>query len=192
MPRYSIPIRVKVLLTVLLLIMLVMSLNTSTMATLFRDDKTTYIRDLTAVMAIHVAEEADALLRSYVADMRAFGDVVYDPDLDPDTKQEVIQNLFRNYADIVAIAARRGDADTVTAFDTNDLTRLDISRAALLEYRNEHPLPQTMTRELDVKMEYLRDGVSLLRLTLEVPATDDWVGYVLAAWGQPGRLVAAP
>ena len=109
MPRLSFPIRVKVLLTVLLLIMLVMSLNTSTMATLFRDDKTTYIRDLTAVMAMHAAEEADALLRGYVANMSTFGDVIYDPELDPGTKQDVIQNLFRNYADIVAIAARRGN-----------------------------------------------------------------------------------
>jgi hypothetical protein len=113
MPQFSFPIRMKVLVTVLLLIMLVMSLNTSTMATLFRKDKTTYIRDLTSVMAIHVAEEADALLRGYVANMRAFGDVIYDPELDPGTKQDVIQNLFRNYADIVAIAARRGDDNGV-------------------------------------------------------------------------------
>ncbi|MCP4301270.1 MAG: HAMP domain-containing protein [Gammaproteobacteria bacterium] len=190
MSRFSFPIRVKVLLTVLLLIMLVMSLNTSTMATLFRDDKTTYIRDLTAVMAIHVAEEADALLRSYVANMRAFGDVIYDPNLDPDTKQEVIQSLFRNYADIVAIAARRGDADPVTAFDTSDLTRLDISRSTLLEYRNEHPLPQNMSQELDVKMEYLSDGVSLLRLMIEVPATGTRESYTLAASIHPARLAA--
>ena len=190
MPRNTFPLRVKVLLTVLLLIMLVMSLNTSTMATLFRDDKTTYIRDLTAVMAIHVAEEADALLRSYVASMRAFGDVIYDADLDPDTKREVIQSLFRNYTDIVAIAARRGDADTVTAFDSNDLARLKISRSALLEYRDQHPLPQNVSQELDVKMEYLAEGVSLLRVTIQVPATDATESYVLAASIHPGRLAA--
>jgi two-component system NtrC family sensor kinase len=190
MPRLSFPIRVKVLLTVLLLIMLVMSLNTSTMATLFRDDKTTYIRDLTAVMAIHVAEEADTLLRGYVSNMRAFGDVIYDPELDPGTKQEVIQSLFRNYVDIVAIAARRGNADPVTAFDTSALTRLDISRSALLEYRNENPLPQDLARELDVKMEYLSNGASLLRLTIGVPATDTRESYTLAASVHPARLAA--
>ena len=54
--------------------MVVMSLNTSTLANLFRDDKTTYIRDLTAVMAIHVAEESETLLRNYVSNMQAFGD----------------------------------------------------------------------------------------------------------------------
>ena len=190
MPLLRFPIRVKVLLTVLLLIMLVMSLNTSTMATLFRDDKTTYIRDLTAVMAMHAAEEADALLRGYVANMRAFGDVIYDPELDPGTKQEVIQSLFRNYSDIVAIAARRGNADPVTAFDASALTRLDISRSTLLEYRNENPLPQDLALELDVKMEHLRDGASLLRLTIEVPATDTRESYTLAASVDPARLAA--
>ncbi len=191
MPRFRFPLRVKVLLTVLLLIMLVMSLNTSTMATLFRDDKTTYIRDLTAVMASHVAEEADSLLRHYLANMQAFGDVIYDTSLDPDTKQDVIQNLFRNYRDIVAIAARRGNGEPVTAFDSNDLTRLDISRATLLEYRNEHPLPQISGKKLDVKMEHFDGGISLLRLMVAVPATDDREAFTLAASINPARLAAA-
>ena len=191
MPRFSFPLRVKVLLTVLLLIMIVMSLNTSTMATLFRDDKTTYVRDLTAVMASHVAEEADSLLRHYVANMQAFGDVIYDTDLDPDTKQEVIQSLFRNYRDIVAIAARRGDGEPVTAFDTNSLTRLDVSRATLLEYRNENPLPQLQDKGLDVKMEHFDGSVSLLRLMVDVPATDNTEAFTLAASINPARLAAA-
>jgi len=191
MLRFTFPLRLKVLLTVLLLIMLVMSLNTSTMATLFRDDKTTYIRDLTAVMASHVAEEADTLLRHYVANMQAFGDVVYDAELDPDTKQDVIQNLFRNFRDIVAIAARRGNGDPVTAFDVNDLTRLDISRTTLLEYRNDNPLPLLKGKGLDVKMEHFGGGVRLLRLMIEVPATDVREAFTLAASINPSRLAAA-
>ncbi|MGI9262464.1 MAG: ATP-binding protein [Woeseiaceae bacterium] len=191
MPRFRFPIRVKVLLTVLLLIMVVMSLNTSTMANLFRDDKTTYIRDLTAVMAIHVAEESETLLRNYVSNMQAFGDVIYDPDLDSITKQEVIQNLFRNYQDIVAITARRGVADPVTAFDTSDLTRLDVSRAALIEHRDANPLPQTLSQRLDVRLETIREDLSLLRLMIEVPATESREAFTLAARIKPDRLASA-
>lgn len=191
MPRFRFPIRVKVLLTVLLLIMVVMSLNTSTMANLFRDDKTTYIRDLTAVMAIHVAEESETLLRHYVSNMQAFGDVIYDPDLEPMTKQEVIQNLFRNYQDIVAITARRGDGNPVTAFDTSELTRLDVSRAALLEYRDVNPLPRSLSGRLDVKLEYIRKDLSLLRLMIEVPATESREAFTLAASIKPDRLASA-
>jgi signal transduction histidine kinase len=102
----------------------------------------------------------------------------------------VIQNLFRNYADIVAIAARRGDDDPVTAFDTSDLTRLDISRSVILDYRNEHPLPQNLSEEIDVEMEYLSDGVNLLRLTIEVAATTNRESYTLAASIHPARLAA--
>lgn len=191
MPRFRFPIRVKVLLTVLLLIMVVMSLNTSTMANLFRDDKTTYIRDLTAVMAIHLAEESESLLRNYVSNMQAFGDVIYDPDLDSNTKQEVIENLFRNYQDIVAITATRGDADPVTAFDTTDLTRLDVSRAALLEYREANPLPRSVSQRLDVKLEHIRKDLSLLRLMIDIPATDGREAFTLAASIKPERLAAA-
>lgn len=191
MSRFGFPIRVKVLLTVLLLIMVVMGLNTSTMASLFRKDKTTYIRDLTAVMAIHVAEEAEVLLRSYAANMRTFGDVIYDPMLDPATKQAVIQNLFRNYHDIVAIAARRGDAEPVTAFDATALTRLDLSRAAFLDFRAANPLPEAVPNTLDVKLERIRGGVNLLRLMIEVPASESTESYMLAASIRPAKLRAA-
>ena len=190
MSRFSFPIRVKVLLTVLLLIMVVMSLNTSTMANLFRKDKTTYIRDLTAVMAIHLAEESDALLRAYAANMRVFGDVIYDTDLDPETKQDVIRNLFRNYQDIVAIAARRGDAELITAFDTNALDRLNISRSELLTYRRENPLPATLEQALDVSAERVKDGTSLLLLIIETPATETRESFMLAASINPARLLA--
>lgn len=190
MPRFSFPIRVKVLLTVLMLIMIVMSLNTSTMAGLFRSDKTAYIRDLTVVMAIHTAEEADALLRNYVANMQAFGDVIYDTRMDPETKQDVIQSLFRNYQDIVAITAQRGDSDPVTAFDTNELTRLEVSRETLLQYRDQHPLPAGTPWELELKMENIKEGVGLLRLFIEVPATESRQAFVLAANIKPARLAA--
>jgi len=190
MPRFSFPIRVKVLLTVLVLIMIVMSLNTSTMASLFRTDKTAYIRDLTAVMAIHTAEEADALLRNYVANMQAFGDVIYDPRMDPETKRDVIQSLFRNYKDIVAITAQRADSAPVTAFNTTDLTRLDLSRKTLLDYRDQNPLPAATSRELELKMEHIKEGVSLLRLFIEIPGTETRDAFVLAANIKPARLAA--
>jgi len=186
----SFPIRVKVLLTVVLLVMVVMSLNTSTMANLFRKDKTTYIRDLTSVMAIHLAEEADTLLRQYAANMRAFGDVIYDATLDADTKQKVMRNLFRNYQDIVAIVAQRDEAEPVTVFDVSALTRLDVNREAFLQYRNEHPLPDMTARKIDVAMESITDDMRLARLTVRVPATESSEAYTLSASIDPAKLLA--
>ncbi len=190
MPRFSFPIRVKFLLVVLLLIMVVMSLNTSTMANLFRQDKTTYIRDLTAVMAMHVAEEADSLLRHYIANMRTFGDVIYDGRLDPATKQEVLRNLFRNYEDIVAIVAQRDGAEPVTVFDTSALTRLDVSRAAFLEHEQSNPAEETTAGNLSVSMESITDDVRLARLTIRIPETGQTAAYTLSANIDPVKLLA--
>lgn len=190
MKMISFPIRVKVLLTVIVLVMLVMSLNTSTMASLFRQDKTTYIRDLTSVMAIHVAEAADTLLRQYVANMRTFGDVIYDENLDPETKQKVIRNLFRNYQDIVAMIARRDDADPVTVFDVNALTRLDVSRDAYMTYRAANPLPLIDDDKISVAMEKITPEISLVRLTINVPASQNNLAYTMTASIAPAKLRA--
>ncbi|MGB5346955.1 MAG: ATP-binding protein [Woeseia sp.] len=190
MKMISFPIRVKVLLTVVLLVMLVMSLNTSTMAGLFRQDKTTYIRDLTSVMAIHVAEEADVLLRQYVANMRTFGDLVYDENLDPDTKQKVLRNLFRNYQDIVALVAQRDGADPVTVFDVNALTRLDLSRDAYLQFRRDKPVPAISGDKISIVMERVSQDVELARLSINIPASDSGSGYTMTASIEPQRLRA--
>ncbi|MGB5739595.1 MAG: ATP-binding protein [Woeseia sp.] len=190
MKLISFPIRVKVLLTVVLLVMLVMSLNTSTMANLFRQDKTTYIRDLTSVMAIHVAEEADALLRQYVANMRTFGDVIYDESLDAETKQKVIRNLFRNYQDIVALVAQRDDSDPVIVFDVNALTRMDVSRNAYLQYRDANPIPLTNDQKISVVMEQITPDVSLARVTINIPASESDLAFTMTGSIAPAKLRA--
>ncbi|MBT8091970.1 MAG: HAMP domain-containing protein [Gammaproteobacteria bacterium] len=189
MPRFSFPIRVKVLLTVVLLLMVVMGLNTTTMANLFRKDKTTYIRDLTVVMALHLAEESDAILRSYAANVRVFADVIYDTKVDPATKQQVVQGLFRNYEDIVAITAQWGTTSPVTVFDTNALQELDISRQELLAYRQSNPAPETLPGSMDVRLDRLKEGVELALMTIVIPATDTAPPITLAASIDPVKLL---
>jgi len=190
MPRFSFPIRVKVLLTVVLLVMIVMGLNTTTMANLFRKDKTTYIRDLTVVMAQHLAEESDAILRSYAANVRVFADVIYDSEVDPLTKQQVVQGLFRNYDDIVAITAQWGNTSPVTVFDTNALQQLDLTRQELLAYRQANPAPATLKGSLDVRLDKVKDGVELALMTIAIPATDSSQSITLAASIDPAKLLA--
>ena len=190
MRRFSFPIRVKVLLTVVLLVMVVMGLNTTTMANLFRKDKTTYIRDLTVVMALHLAEESDAILRNYAANLRVFADVIYDTELDPATKQQVVQDLFRNYHDIVAITAQWGNTSPVTVFDTNALQQLDITRQELLAYRQGNPTPATSAGSLDVKLDVVKPGVELALMTVVIAATETTPTVTLAASIDPAKLLA--
>jgi signal transduction histidine kinase len=188
MPRFSFPIRVKVLLTVVLLLMIVMGLNTTTMANLFRKDKTTYIRDLTVVMAQHLAEESDAILRGYAANIRVFADVIYDTNVDPATKQQVVQGLFRNYEDIVAITAQWGNTSPVTVFDTNALQQLDISRQELLAYRQSNPAPEISPGALALRLDQVKDGVELALMTIVIPGSDTSAPITLAASIDPVKL----
>ena len=188
MPRFSFPIRVKVLLTVVILLMIVMGLNTTTMANLFRQDKTTYIRDLTVVMAQHLAEESDAILRGYAANIRVFADVIYDTEVDPATKQQVVRGLFRNYDDIEAITAQRGNTSPVTVFDTNALQQLDISRQELLAYRQSNPAREIAPGSLDLRLDRVKEDVELALMTIVIPATDTAEPITLAASIDPAKL----
>ena len=188
MPRFSFPIRVKVLLTVVILLMIVMGLNTTTMANLFRQDKTTYIRDLTVVMAQHLAEESDAILRGYAANIRVFADVIYDTEVDPATKQQVVQGLFRNYDDIVAITAQWGNTSPVTVFDTNALQQLDISRQELIAYRQSNPAHETAPGSLNLRLDRVKEGVELALMTIVIPATDTAEPITLSASIDPAKL----
>ena len=178
------------MLTVLLLVMLVMGLNTSSMANLFRKDKTTYMRDMTVVMAVHLAEESDALLRGYAANLRVFSDVIYDAKIDPVTKQQVIQGLFRNYQDIVAISAQRGATSPVSVFDSNALNRLGISRQELLAYRTTNVVPHDYSQGPHVHMETIKDGVDLAMMRLTIPVGDATESVTLIASIDPVELLA--
>ena len=73
--RFRFPIRLKIMITFLGVITVVVSLIIITMANLFNNDKTTYIRDLASVIAIHVAEEASSLLQGYHQKLRVFAEV---------------------------------------------------------------------------------------------------------------------
>ncbi len=190
MPRFSFPIRVKVLLTVVIIIMVVMGLNTTTMASLFRKDKTTYMRDLTVVTARHLAEESDALLRTYSANVRVFADVVYDATIDPATKQEIVQDLFRNYDDIVAITAQWGTTSPVTVFDSNALDQLGVSRQELLAHRQSNPVPASLGGVIDVRLDEIKPGVKLALLTVEIPPTSEAPMISMAASIDPSKLIA--
>ena len=121
-----IPIRLKILGSALLLLMLTMAVITAVMAQLFRDDKTTYIKDLAAVTAAGTQSEVDTLLDTYVGALRAFGDLVGADYLSPQQKEQAAASLFAAHPSLVAVTARAPDGSPVTLYDGNALSALDI------------------------------------------------------------------
>jgi hypothetical protein len=71
------------LLSQLLVVAVVLSLITFTMANLFQVDKTAYIHDLTSTVVLHTAEEANALLAGYRERLKLFGRVLAEPSSTP-------------------------------------------------------------------------------------------------------------
>ncbi len=119
--RFRFPIRLKILVTLLSVITVVVSLIIMTMANLFNTDKTTYIRDLTSVIALHVAEETDSLLRSYHERLGAFAAPVHDSQLSAKRKAEMIETLFNNFQDFVAVSVREEKGEPVVIYDAKTL-----------------------------------------------------------------------
>ena len=140
--RFRFPIRLKILVTLLSVITLVVSLIIMTMANLFNTDKTTYIRDLTSVTALSIAEEADSLVRSYHERLGAFAALVHDPQLSAKRKASMVEKLFSNFQDFVAISIREEGSEPVIIYDAKTLNNAGMGKndlSAFLEQRSLTP-----------------------------------------------------
>ena len=63
MNKISFPIRLKVLVAVLVILMLVIGVITATMASLFQEDKTAYVRDFSAAVTSNMQAPGASLNR---------------------------------------------------------------------------------------------------------------------------------
>src|SRR5512136_2973656 len=108
--RFRFPIRFKILVSLLLVVTAVVSVITFTMANLFHTDKSAYIRDLTSVIAMHAAQEADALLDSYRERLLVYGNVMQDGTLGKEQKTRLLQKMMQDFSEFVAITLYRGNA----------------------------------------------------------------------------------
>ena len=124
-----IPIRLKILASALLLLMLAMAIITGVMAKLFHADKTIYIKDLTAATATSTQSEVDTLLGSYEGVIRAFGDFLSAPYLDPQQKEQAAMSLFAANPALVAVTVRTRKGSPITLFDRNALSELEITES---------------------------------------------------------------
>ena len=130
--RFRFPIRLKILVTFLGVITVVVSLIIITMANLFNNDKTTYIRDLASVIALHVAEEANSLLQGYHQRLRVFTEIVHNKRLSSDRKRDIVAGLFRNFDDFVAVSVQAGDAEPVMVYDGKALEAAGLEKKDLV------------------------------------------------------------
>ena len=106
--RTRIPIRLKFLLTLLLVVTGVVSTITFTMATLFHEDKTAYIRDLISLVGLSAAEESRSVLVGYGERLEVYARIMRDPDKGSYLREGRWQIMIHgeSYKPLVAEAAK--------------------------------------------------------------------------------------
>lgn len=168
--KFRFPIRLKIMITFLCVITVVVSLIIITMANLFNNDKTTYIRDLASVIALHVAEEANSLLQGYHQKLRVFTEVAYNEKLSSGRKREIVASLFRNFDDFVAVSVQEEDAEPVMVYDGKALEGAGLEEKDLTKYLKDNPLSPDRINSVPV---YVENATITARLPLLLVATTD-------------------
>lgn len=166
--KLKFPLRFKLLLSQLLVVSVVLSLITFTMANLFHDDKTAYIHDLTSTVVLHTAEEANTLLVGYRERLRLFSRIMSEDPIEG--RQQVLKGLFEELGEFVLVT-RSSKSGEETVFDAAALAAGGVTKDDLLRFRLAHPLPANLTPgEPYLENSTLTPKLATLTLSISEPA----------------------
>ncbi|MCK5353273.1 hypothetical protein KAJ77_11855, partial [bacterium] len=163
-----IPLRFKILVTLLLGITVVVGTITFTMANLFHTDKTAYINDLISTNTIHTAQETHSLIQVYHERIETISRVAYDADMTSDEKSKVLNDLFQNFPEMVAIIFYEDEIETASVFDEGALTDAGLSKADLDIYLMENSI---LLIDFDPERVFIRNSTFNEALPLMTMAT---------------------
>jgi signal transduction histidine kinase len=135
-----IPLRFKILISLLLGITVVVGAITFTMANLFHTDKTAYINDLISTNTIHTAKEANSLIEVYSERIKTISKVAYDAEMAPDEKSKMLDDLFQGFPEMLAITFYEDGVENASVFDEGALTDAGLSKADLDIYLMENSI----------------------------------------------------
>ncbi|MDX1403716.1 MAG: ATP-binding protein [Woeseiaceae bacterium] len=134
MNKIVFPLRLKVLITVLAFLMMVVGFITATMADLFHQDKTAYVRDLSASVTSDIKTEVDTILGGYVSATRVLSEVLFADYLDATAKQQLVRPLFVAYPEILALVTVNQYGEPVSIYNANAVREAGIEADALLDF----------------------------------------------------------
>jgi signal transduction histidine kinase len=151
--RLRIPIRVKILVTLLFVVTAVVSVITFTMATMFHQDKKAYINDLASIAALSAAEEARTLLGGYTEGLRVHARIMQRPDLSPEDKTELLRGFFQDLRDLIGVRFYRDGELVASVYDDAVLVEAGVSREEVDAYRAANPLPMKRLEKGEIFVE---------------------------------------
>lgn len=165
--KLKFPLRFKLLISQLLVVSVVLSLITFTMANLFHDDKTAYIHDLTSTVVQHTAEEANTLLVGYRERLRLFSRVMEREQ--GEERRQALQGLFEELGEFVLVT-RRTLSGEETVYDSAALDKAGVTGDDISRFRHARPLPPKLgPGELYVEETALSPRFATVTLTVTDP-----------------------
>ncbi|HJV65426.1 MAG TPA: ATP-binding protein [Geomonas sp.] len=168
--KLKFPLRFKILVAQLLVVSVVLSVITFTMASLFHEDKTAYIHDLTSTVVLHTAAEANALMVGYRERLRLFSRVMAEEA--GESRRQILRGLFEEFGEFVMVT-RSTESGEETVYDAAALQASGVAKEELLRYRENHPFPSAITEhEPYVENSTVSPKLPTITLTVFQPAKD--------------------
>ncbi len=164
MKKFSFSIRLKVLLTVVTMLMLVVGVITSTMANLFHQDKTTYVRDYSSGITEDITTGMQTILGGYVSATRVLAEVLFADYVDPSSKHKLIKPLFAAYPEMLALISTNIDGRPVTLYNASALKKEGMESDAILKFTPRSI--QQATNTIRMQSENVDSGQQVITLTL--------------------------
>lgn len=189
--KTRIPIRFKILLSVLLVIGAVVSIITFTMASFFHQDKTAYIHDLTSVIALHTTEEAEELVSGYREKMHIFARLMRSESLSPGQRSSLLQGLFEDFREFMAITIYEDGVEQGMIYDSASLEKAGLSSEDLRNYRKQHPLPfeRITPQQSLIENSTLNEALPMLTLATVLDNGTGEKTVTLVGWIRLDRLL---
>ncbi len=184
MNKFIFPLRLKVLITVLAFLMMVVGFITATMADLFHQDKTAYVRDLSASVTSDIKTEVDTILGGYVSATRVLSEVLFADYIEPDAKQRLVRPLFVAYPEIMALVTTDRHDEPISIYNASAVRAAGIDPDGLLDFASAQAVESADT--IGVYSVKLRSGQHAVALTLEHRISADGGTRTISAIATPG------
>ena len=178
MKKFLLPIRLKVLVALLVILMLVIGVITATMASLFQDDKTAYVRDFTAAVTGNMQAEVETILDSQLSATRVLAEVLFADYIDPVAKQRLAKSMFVAYPDLLALVTRSASGEPLSLYNNAALRDAGIEPAEVRELSSLTESHEAGTVQIRSALGNSNSGTISLTLSHRLPEADEEISVV--------------
>ena len=172
MKMMGIPIRLKIMMSLLVAMTLVVIVIIFVMANFFHEDKQSYMNDWVSITALSTAQEARSVFEGYAERMQRYAQTMR-TDVEWRHKEQLLQGLFDDFPELVHIVMVEDREPGEPVVETQVLESVGLTAADIDTFRAAHPIPfEQVTRD----QPFVRNSTiaaSLPTMTLAVRAEVD-------------------